>query len=324
MKKFLALILALVMALCLVACGQENAPADDAAAPSEGANASADEIEIAVVLKCTTSEYWGYVQSGCEAAGKDLGVKVTVTGPNAESDVAEQVNMIETAIGAGCDAIVCAPNDAGAAATALQAAVDAGIPVLAVDTNVGMAGQTCFVGTMNDVAAYQGGIWAADQLDAGAKAVIIYGQEGDNTSNLRKEGYTKACEEKGIEVLDALSGQNTIDGAVKTMEDLLNKHGDAIDVVFCHNDDTALGAAKVCEEAGYKDILIVGFDGNASALEAIASGTSLVKATVAQQPTAMGYAVVENAVKAIKGESVDEVVAADVVVVNADNVKDMM
>lgn len=311
MKKFLALILALAMALCLVACGKEAAPAEDAA---DG------EIEIAVVLKCTTSEYWGYVEEGCMQAADELGIKVTVTGPNAESDVAEQVNMIETAIGSGCDAIVCAPNDAAAANGALQAAIDAGIPVLSVDTNCGIEGQTSFVGTMNDEAAYQGGLWAAEQLGEGAKAVIIYGQEGDNTSNLRKAGYTKACEEKGIEVLDALSGQNTIDGAVKTMEDLLNKHGDAINVVFCHNDDTALGAAKVCEEAGYTDIIIVGFDGNASALEAIASGESLVKATVAQQPTAMGYQVVKAAVAAINGEAVEPVIAADVKVMTIDNI----
>ena len=310
MKKFLALVLALVLALSLVACGKEAAPAEEAA----------DEVEIAVVLKCTTSEYWGYVEDGCMQAADELGIKVTVTGPNAESDVAEQVNMIETAIGSGCDAIVCAPNDAAAANGALQAAIDAGIPVLSVDTNCGIEGQTSFVGTMNDEAAYQGGLWAAEQLGEGAKAVIIYGQEGDNTSNLRQAGYTKACEEKGIEVLDALSGQNTIDGAVKTMEDLLNKHGDAINVVFCHNDDTALGAAKVCEEAGYTDIIIVGFDGNASALEAIASGESLVKATVAQQPTAMGYQVVKAAYAAINGESVEPVIAADVKVMTIDNI----
>ena len=316
MKKFLALILALMMALSLVACGQEAA----APAADDAADAPADELEIAVVLKCTTSEYWGYVEEGCMQAGADLGVKVTVTGPNAESDVAEQVNMIETAIGSGCDAIVCAPNDAAAACTALQAAIDAGIPVLSVDTNCGIAGQTCFVGTMNDIAAEQGGIWAAEQVGEGAKAVIIYGQEGDNTSNLRRAGYEKACKDNGIEILDALSGQNTIDGAVKTMEDLLNKHGDAINVVFCHNDDTALGAAKVCQEAGYNDIIIVGFDGNASALEAIASGESLVKATVAQQPTVMGYKVVEAAVKAIKGEAVEEVIAADVKVMTKDNI----
>lgn len=312
MKKILAVLLALAMVFTLAACGQKEEAKTE------------KEIEIAVVLKCSTSEYWGYVQEGCEQAGKDLGVKVTVIGPNAESDIEPQVAMIEQQIGAGCSAIVVAPNDAAAAQAALKPAIEAGIPVLAVDTNVGIEGQTCFVGTMNDVAAYQGGQWALQQLGSDAKAVIIYGQEGDNTSNLRKEGWEKACKEAGVEVLDAISGQNTIPGAVQAMEDLLNKHGDAIKVVFCHNDDSALGAAEVCKNAGYTkdDIFIVGFDGNASALEAIKSGDSLVQATVAQQPTVMGYKVVEAALKAINGEAVEQTIAADVKVVNASNVNE--
>jgi len=232
--------------------------------------------------------------------------------------------MIEQQIGAGCDAIVCAPNDAGAAGAALQSALDQGIPVLAVDTNVGIEGQTCFVGTMNDEAAYQGGIWAIDTLGTDIKAVVIYGQEGDNTSNLRRSGYEKACEEKGVEVLASLSGQNTTDGATKTMEDMISAHGDAIDVVFCHNDDTAIGAMNACKSAGISGVTIVGFDGNASALELIAAGDEYVKATVAQQPTAMGYEVVKAAYATLMGESVEEVIPAPVAVVNGDNVQEFL
>lgn len=313
MKKLLAIVLALAMVLAMTACGAKteapaNAPAD---APS-------DDVEIAVVLKTLSSEYWGYVKNGCDAAAAELGIKVTVVGPGAESDIEGQVAMIEQQIGAGCDAIVCAPNDAGAAAAALQAAIDQGIPVLAVDTNVGIAGQTCFVGTSNVDAAKEGGLWAATQLGEGAKAVIIYGQEGDNTSNMRREGYEAACTEAGIEVLAALSGQNTTDGATKTMEDLLNAHPGEIDVVFCHNDDTAIGAMNACKSAGVEDIIIVGFDGNKSAVELILAG-ELVKATVAQQPYAMGYEVVMAAYKAVKGETVAEVVNAPVKVVTAEN-----
>ena len=322
MKKFLALILALAMALCLVACGQEAAPADDATP------ADAGETEIVVVLKCVTSEYWKTVMAGCEAAGKDLGVKVSVIGPNAESDIEPQVAMIETAIGAGCSAIVCAPNDAGAAAGALQAAVDAGIPVLAVDTDVKMDGETCFVGTMNDVAAYQGGLAAIEALgDAATKAAIIYGQDGDNTSNMRRDGYQKACDEKGVEVPDGavLTGKNTTDGGKQAMESLLEVFGDELSVVFCHNDDTAMGAASACADAGIDNIMIVGFDGNASAKENIKSGElPTFKMTIAQQPYVMGYTVIENALKAINGESVDAVVAADVAFITADNVADFL
>ena len=323
MKKFLALILALVMSLSLVACGgskTEEKPAEKPAETETPAETPADDIEIAVVLKTLASEYWGYVKDGCDQAAAELGIKVTVVGPGAESEIEQQVAMIEQQIGAGVDAIICAPNDAGAAANALQAALDQGIPVLSVDTNVGIAGQTSFVGTMNDEAAYQGGLWAVDKLGSDINAVIIYGQEGDNTSNLRRSGYEKACEEKGVTVLSALSGQNTTDGATKTMEDMISSFGDQIDVVFCHNDDTAIGAMNACKNAGLSDVTIVGFDGNASALDLIKAGDDYVKATVAQQPTSMGYEAVMAAYKTLQGETVDEVIPAPVKVIDASNV----
>ena len=225
--------------------------------------------------------------------------------------------MIEQQIGAGCDAIIVAPNDAGAASGALASAIGS-IPVLSVDTNVGIEGQTSFVGTSNVDAAKEGGLWAAEQAGEGANAVIIYGQEGDNTSKMRREGYQAACDEAGVTGLDALSGQNTTDGATKTMEDLLNAYPDQIDIVLCHNDDTAIGAMNACKSAGVDDMIIVGFDGNASAVDLILAG-EMVKATVAQQPYEMGYQAVEAALKAIKGETVEEVINAPVTVVTAEN-----
>lgn len=322
MKKLFALFLAMIMALSLVACGgdtasEETTTDDTAAEETTDDTAAASDVEIAVVLKTLSSEYWGYVKAGCDAAMNDLGVKVTVVGPGAESEIEQQVAMIEQQIGAGCDAIIVAPNDAGAAAGALASSIGV-IPVLSVDTNVGIEGQTSFVGTSNVDAAKEGGLWAAAQAGEGAKAVVIYGQEGDNTSNMRREGYEAACEEAGIEVLASLSGQNTTDGATKTMEDLLNAYPDQIDIVLCHNDDTAIGAMNACKSANVSDMIIVGFDGNQSAVDLILAG-EMVKATVAQQPYQMGYQAVEAALKAINGEAVDEVINAPVEVVTAEN-----
>lgn len=322
MKKFFALLLALVMSLSLVACGgddaaEEPAGGDDAANEEAAGGETASDVNISVVLKTLSSEYWGYVEAGCKAAEEELGVTVTVVGPGAESEIEQQVSMIEQQIGAGCDAIIVAPNDAGAASGALSSAIGT-IPVLSVDTNVGIDGQTTFVGTSNVDAAKEGGLWAAEQAGEGANAVIIYGQEGDNTSNMRREGYQAACDEAGVTVLQALSGQNTTDGATKTMEDLLNAYPDQIDIVLCHNDDTAIGAMNACKSAGIEDMIIVGFDGNASAVDLILAG-EMIKATVAQQPYEMGYQAVEAALAAINGETVEEVINAPVTVVTAEN-----
>ena len=113
MKKFFALLLALVMSLSLVACGGSGSIKDGTYTaqykePSHeengGDTATASDVEIAVVLKTLASEYWGYVKAGCDAAAADLGVTVNVVGPGAESEIEQQVSMIEQQIGAGCDA----------------------------------------------------------------------------------------------------------------------------------------------------------------------------------------------------------------------------
>ena len=132
---------------------------------------------MAVVLKTLSSEYWNYVKAGCDAAAKDLDVEVTVIGPSAESEIAQQVTMIEEQLGQDIDAIICAPNDSSSAASALTPAIGK-IPVLFVDTDADLEGKTAFVGTGNEEAASIGGEYIAKELGKGGKAVIIYGQEG--------------------------------------------------------------------------------------------------------------------------------------------------
>ena len=298
MKKTLSILLALMLLIAM------SVPA------------MAEGETVAVVLKTLSSEYWNYVKAGCDAAAVDLGINVVVVGPGAESEIAQQVAMIEEQLGQDIAAIVVAPNDGSAAAAALAPAIGK-IPVLFVDTDADLEGKTAFVGTSNEDAAAQGGDYIAEKLGAEVKAVIIYGQEGENTSNLRRNGYKRALEAAGIEILAEQSGQNTTDGAMATMEDLLNRFPDQITAVFCHNDDTAIGAMQAADQGGLTGISIVGFDGNKSAVELIMQGKLV--ATVAQQPFMMGYTAVEKALAAAGGEAVEAVIPVAAKVVDGEN-----
>lgn len=309
MKKVLAILLVLALCLPFAACGKTGTTTttDTTTTPASGS------MTIAVVLKTLSSEYWNYVKAGCDAAAKDLGVTVTVVGPNAESDITGQVAMIEEQLGQDIAAIVCAPNDGAAASAALAKSK---VPVLFVDTDADLSSKTAFVGTGNEDAAALGGAYIA-KIDPTAKAVIIYGQEGDSTSNARRAGYKKALEAAGIEILAEQSGNNTTDGAKATMEDLLNRFPGKITAVLCHNDDTAIGAMNACKDANVTGVRIIGFDGNKSAVDLILSGD--LEGTVAQQPYMMGYTAVEKAVAAAKGEKVDAYIPVEAKLITKDN-----
>ncbi|MBE6907818.1 MAG: sugar ABC transporter substrate-binding protein [Ruminococcaceae bacterium] len=330
MKKLISLVLAGILAISLAACGSSQpAPASSSAAPSsvpassEPASSSQPapkpaekDYTVSVVLKTLSSEYWGYVKAGCDKAAQDFGITVNVLGPAAESEISEQVAQIEQQLSANVDAIVVAPCESSAAAGALATAVGK-IPVLFVDTDAELEGKTSFVGTGNKEAAALGGKYIADKLGKGGKAVCICGQLGEATSESRLSGYKESLEAGGITVLDTLSGQNTADKSMATMEDLLARFPNEIQAVLCHNDDTAIGAQQACEQNGIDNIKIIGFDGNKSAVDLILAGK--LEGTIAQQPFQMGYMAVEAAVKSINGEKIDPVIPVPAKLITKDN-----
>ena len=303
MKKILSLVL--VMMLCAMLVVPAMAEAD---------------FTIVVNLKTLSSEYWQTVKSGIDKAAEELGMTIDVQGPPAESDIAGQVNQIETQLAGNPDAIIIAPDDNDAVVGVLESTGYQGIVVFCDTTNT-FENQTSFVGTSNDEAAYGGGVYGVAINGEDTKALIIYGQEGDNTSNLRKSGYEKALEEAGLEPVAEMSGNNNTADSKSVMEAQLIANPE-INLVLCMNDDTALGVLEAIKEAGAEGINVIGFDGNTSALESIAAGE--MKATIAQQPAEMGYLSVMTTIAALKGEAVEKVVSVPTVIIDAENVADYL
>jgi ribose transport system substrate-binding protein len=101
------------------------------------------------------------------------------------------------------------------------------------------------------------------------------------------------------------------------MENVLTKYQDEIDAVLCINDDEAIGVQQACENAGFKDIVIVGFNGDAGAVELIKEGK--IAASVAQQPYNMAYQAIEQAYKSIIGETIEKHQEVDAQLVTAEN-----
>lgn len=142
-KKVLAVLLCGCMAAGLVAgCGskKEEAPKEDTNKEADaGSDAEGDKgggYHFEVIVKSFQSSYWQAAVKGIEQAEEELGVTAETTGPNNESDIADQVTMLNSAIGKSPDGIALAACDQNSVLEALQTALDKKIPVVCFDSGV--------------------------------------------------------------------------------------------------------------------------------------------------------------------------------------------
>ena len=130
-----------------------------------------EAYEFPMIVKSFQATYWDAAQEGMKKAAEELGVTYTAQGPNSESDIADQVNMINTAIGANPVGIGIAACDTSSVLDSLQTCVDKGIPVVTFDTGISDAPEgsvVCEVCTDNA----QAGAVAAENMYNSIKDVV--------------------------------------------------------------------------------------------------------------------------------------------------------
>ena len=319
MLKKLSIIMSIMMVMTMVLSACTPAPT---AAPVEPTTAApepaAAKLKIAVVVKSVTSDYWKLVGAGVEDAMKaDPTIEATFTGPNEETDIEGQIRMIEAQISAKVDAIAVAPSQADQLQPTLQKAVDAGIPVVLIDTNIpGFTAQSAFVGTDNRLGGTMAGEFIAGKLTAGDEVAIIRGAAGDPVHNLREEGAKEALEKAGMKVVDVQPADSDRAKGQSVAENLITANPN-LKAIYATNDEMALGALNAAKAAG-KTLVIVGFDASPNALDSIEAGE--LTGSVAQFPGKIGELGTLTAAAVARGEKVDAFVNTGVDVVSIANI----
>ena len=168
-KRILAIVLSTVMALSMVACGgakTEEAPAAteeavvEEATTEEATTAEAGEAyHFEILVKSFQSTYWQAAVKGIDNACAELGVTANCNGPANESDIADQVQMLDAAIEAAPNGIGLAACDTSSVLDSLAVAMEKGIPVVCFDTGVADAPEGSVYATV-----------ATDNVAAGACA----------------------------------------------------------------------------------------------------------------------------------------------------------
>ena len=268
-RKFLALG---VMSL-LAACG-----ADD----------SSDVPRVALVMKSLANEFFVNMADGAQAhqAGNADRYELIVNGIRNESDLAQQVALVDQMISSGVDAIVIAPADSRALVPALSRAAAAGIVVINIDNRLEAEVlaeyelRIPFIGPSNLAGARMVGDYALQDLAGGSQVAILEGIPSAFNSIQRRTGFEEAVAAAGLEVVTLQSGEWDQTRAAQVTSAILTQFPD-LDAILAANDNMALGAASAVGMAALNhDVVIAGFD-NISAIHPLLDSGAVV-ATVDQ------------------------------------------
>ncbi len=167
--------------------------------------------QFELVVKSFQASYWQAVRLGMEEAAKELGVSINVVGPGSESNIAEQMTMLQMAVDAKPDGIGMAVVDNQAVGSILANAQSSGIPVIAYDSDVTNAPEgsvLCLVATDN----YAAGELAAEKLYPMLKDRIAGAASPVRIGEINQDRLGKSIEQRGLGFLDRIASLAEEDG----------------------------------------------------------------------------------------------------------------
>ena len=237
----------------------------------------AQDLTVGVSWSNFQEERWKTDEAAIKAALEAAGAKYVSA--DAQSSSAKQLSDIEALMAQGVNALIILGQDTAAVVPAVQAAVDAGIPVVAYDRLI--EDPRAFYLTFDNVEV--GRMQAREVLKAAPKGnyVMIKGSNTDPNADFLRGGQQEVLQ-AAIDAGDIkIVGEAYTDGwlpanAQKNMEQILTETGNKVDAVVASNDGTAGGVVAALTAVGLQGIPVSGQDGDKAALNRVAAGTQTV------------------------------------------------
>ena len=286
-----------------------------------GGNLSSKSKTVAVITKGSDSDFWNDVKNGAFSAATEYNIDITFEGPDSEEDYESQNQMIENAVSKNVGAIVLSAIDYEKNAPAVQKAIDKGIKVITVDSDVDANGKELFIGTDN-VSAGKKAAEQAIELCKNKKSVNIgivnYGENTENGKQ-RLKGFTDYIDKvKNAKVVASVNVESNAESATSGAK-LLIEENKGINVLIGFNEWSTLGVGYAIKELNLKDeVFGIGFDSNVNCVGMLETGE--IDTLIVQNPFSMGYLSVSKAAEfLLDNVKTDGVIETDTYVVNRKN-----
>jgi len=288
--------------LALAGCSSTTDPTPGASGTST-TKAADDKVVVGFSVYDMQYEYFQKMEEGTKEAVEKRGWEFKLH--DQKGDENEMVTGAQALLDQGVDVLIISPVKPDALGPIVAKAKQKGIPVIVND--IGGGGTPFDAIVISDNA--DGGVQAAEYIDKQIKAngstskkvVSITCEPSAVYAARRNEAFDTKIKELGYDVVTELSGNSKAEEAYKIMKDALAKDPDVAGVFAC-NDPMAVAATNAIKDAGkdpVKDIVTVGFNGDAEAITAIQADQ--LSATIAQDPAGMGALTVDLAADALDG-----------------------
>ena len=303
-KFSLSLVAAVVLMALVVGAIAGRASGDSSSGGGGGNGGAVAGKKVDVIIKASDSEFWQYLLAGAQKAGRDIGARVGLFGPTSETDVAEQVQLVENSISRGVDAILLTPNSSSALNDAIKRAQKAGIKVITADTIVS-AKTSGFIGTDNVKAAEQGGQRMCQLLKAEGKesGQVMVESSGAGVQVLTdrekgfRQGMKAGCPQ--AKVGPVRYSNNDINTAASQVNDAITANPNLAGI-FAANNTSGDGASRAIKDNKAADrIPVVAFDTDPAENAALRDGS--IDSLIVQNPNFFGYQGVVEAAAASAG-----------------------
>ena len=262
--------------------------------------AATNDYKIALITMDSIDQHWITLKEGAEKAAAELGVELQFMAPNTKDD-AQQIECVNNAVAAGCDAILVAANGPDAISSALEEAIGQGVKIVYVDSPANVAAEATF-STDNKAAGKTAGEQMLAALESagiteGSIGIINVNAATDSCVQ-REDGFRSAFEGTAFTLLETQYGEGDASKSQSIAENYITQ---GVVGIFGCNEGSTTGAGNAIKANGDDSIIGVGFDKSDSILGLIEDGFLLC--TMAQNPDVMGYEGVKAAVDALNGNS---------------------
>lgn len=283
-----------------------------ASEPAETDSASGAECVIGMVQINQTAAFFTEMNRGAQEAAAEVGCEITIS--NANNDSAKQASDIENFITQGVTGLIVVAIDVNGVLPGVQAAMAAGIKVIAVDAKLEDGSYDTFVGVDNEAAGAVMGRWAVDNGYADGSYGVV-GAKNSFIQNQREDSFRAVVDGAGATFTQSVSGDNVQEQAADAAVNLITAQPD-LNFIYTTGEPATVGV--VAGLGPNSSTKVIGWDLTSEVIGGLDSGT--VVGVVQQDPYQEGIEAVKEIFALLGGAAAKGFIDVPIVIVTTDNV----